>query len=135
MGIDFRVAGLELPREICPSWAYSGFMAFRDRVLQYFGTSADELYRRPENAISTTDPQPTEGPWTRVPADLFPFINHSDCDGVLTPDECRRVSAWLWRVVDSWPDTIETQYDRQMGLRLVSLMLICSISERTLEFC
>lgn len=135
MGIDFRVAGLELPREICPSWAYSGFNAFRDRVLRYFGTSADELYRNPQNAIPTTDTQPTEGPWSRVPTDLFPFINHSDCDGVLTPDECRRVSSWLWRVVDSWPDTVETWHDRQMGLRLVALMLICSNTGRSLEFC
>ncbi len=36
--------------------------------------------------------------------DLYPLLNHSDCDGKLTPDECRRIEKGLLAIMDSITD-------------------------------
>lgn len=40
-----------------------------------------------------------ERPFSTVSHDIVPLLSHSDCDGELTPDECRRVAKGLREVL------------------------------------
>ena len=62
---------------------------------------------------------------------LVPFLHHSDCDGVLTPAECRSVAPALRDVLTRWE---EINDDRDMGLRLCDLMDACAAQGKVLEF-
>ena len=70
--------------------------------------------------------------WDKMTHDIKPLLNHSDCDGVLTPDECRQVAPALRRLVAEWP---EDDYDRIHFQLLADGMDEASRKEEDLEFC
>lgn len=133
MGVDFRVSEITLTYSICPSWSYSGFMRFRDRLLYGFGMNVHQLYE--SHSIKLNAAQPLDGPWSKVPQGLYPLINHSDCDGDLSPENCELVADAMEPIVRAWnAGETDEGYDRMMGLRMVSLMRIASQYSKRLEF-
>ena len=46
------------------------------------------------------------GNWNKVPGDkrLVPLLNHSDCDGEISPSDCAGIAASLQELIDRIPD-------------------------------
>ncbi|MDD3095724.1 MAG: hypothetical protein PHD63_05725 [Candidatus Marinimicrobia bacterium] len=66
-----------------------------------------------------------------------PFLNHSDCDGDLSPGECKDIAPALEKIVLSWKDdrSEKEKYDKIWGLTLVKAMRECAKEGAELIFC
>lgn len=112
MGINFSHGGA--------SWSYSGFSRARHQLAIAVGVNLDEMI-----GFGGTKEWPD--------SDTLPLVyllHHSDCDGDLSPDQCRVVAPALRKVVESWFD----HYDRQMFLRLADGMEEAAKENVPLEF-
>lgn len=111
MGVAFSHP--KAPREY-PSWSYSGFNDFRIKLWKHLGHSEDEWREHP----STDDIAAIVGDHP-----LRPLLAHSDCDGELTPDECRIVAPALRSALESLrKEGVAEWYDVMMGTRLADGM-------------
>jgi hypothetical protein len=63
---------------------------------------------------------------------IVPLLNHSDCDGELTPEECATISPRLRELAAAWP---EDDYGREHALRLADDMDLAARLDCHLEFC
>jgi hypothetical protein len=129
MGLDFRWRDKDAPPLgpfERPSWSYSGFMTFRERLArdaELIGRddSLDDFYCGAEMYPSQfTEP-------------LVLLIDHADCEGDLSPDQCKRLAPRLKALIAEWNEPDD--YDRMMGERLVAAMDECARDGRVLEFC
>lgn len=121
MGLDFSHGNAH--------WSYSGFMAFRERLMQRtFNTPLDNYM----------DGFSGDHPWTEMHQahPLYPLLEHSDCDGELSPNECIDVARALIMAVRRWSDDINTDegYDRHQALKLAAGMLMAAAENKPLEF-
>ncbi|MFE9432887.1 hypothetical protein [Streptomyces sp. NPDC006640] len=74
-------------------WAYIGFGQFRRALALFEGIDLDAMV----GFGGARD-------WSTVHTDLAPLLDHSDCDGELTPAQCRQVAPRLRQVIDElWP--------------------------------
>lgn len=80
---------------------YSSFNDFRRWLAKQIGIDLSEYagYMQGGTKDLTTIDHP-----------LMPLFNHSDCDGILTPDECRQISKGLKMVIDASAQSRENQY-------------------------
>ncbi|MNS40516.1 hypothetical protein D3C72_728320 [compost metagenome] len=69
--------------------------------------------------------------WSAVKDDIVPLLNHSDCDGELTPDECRKVGPRLIELVSQWDDD---DRDKINALLLYEGMKEAAERNESLEF-
>jgi len=113
MGLDFSHGEAH--------WAYSGFMRFRARLAEHEGFDLRKM-------------QGFDGSrsWDAVTTPIKPLLDHSDCDGELTPEECAQVYPRLREILADWP---EDDYDTRAGRELAEAMLECSATGENLEFC
>lgn len=119
MGLDFSHGGA--------SWSYSGFNRFRERLMQHAGLG--ELRDRVGfgGDVPFTEDHP-----------LIPLLDHSDCDGELSVDECLMAAPALVEAIthmESDQRDPDHEYDRRMGLRLAAGMLLAASERKPLEFC
>lgn len=114
MGLDFSHGDAR--------WAYSGFMRFRMRLAQAEGFDLQSM----------AGYSPGGRPWSSVTTTLEPLLNHSDCDGELTPAECKQVAPRLKEIIAGWD---LDDRDRNSGLELVAAMEYCAEHGENLEFC
>lgn len=124
MGLDFRFPGRRgFLDESCnaPSWSYGGFGEFRRRLAAEIGINLHEM----KGFLGGWRPWKMRDP-------IVPLLNHSDCDGVLTPAECAQVAPRLRELVAEWEDD---NYDRDMALKLADAMDACVADGVDLEFC
>ena len=113
MGLDFSHCDAH--------WSYSGFMSFRQRVANACGL--------PGNLFQHYD----DGTFNQLKDHaVFPFIDHSDCDGELSVDEMQSVIPVLRDVVKQWSDD---DYDKIQCLRLIDGMEKAVAAGEPLEFC
>lgn len=100
MGIDFSHCDAH--------WAYSGFNRFRSRLASAVGIDWEEIFesKNIKTLLKCKDP-------------IIGLLNHSDCDGDLSPLQCRVISPRLKEIVSPWPDE---DYDKQQALELVKGM-------------
>ena len=113
MGIDFSHCEAH--------WAYSGFARIRQRLAEQVGLPD---YSEIEN---TADPR-----FEKIIGDaILPLLAHSDCDGKLTPKECRLVAPRLREMVASWPDD---DYDKRQALELAEGMDAAAKAKQSLRF-
>lgn len=92
-----------------PSWSYGGFGRFRERLCAAAGQpDPSDLWESGE----VGDPA------------LEPLIWHSDCEGILLPDECRQVAPRLRELLDHsvFHQPMDTGYDQEHGALLADLM-------------
>ena len=112
MGLDFSHCDAH--------WSYGGFHAFRCRIADEIGINLDEM----EGFGGSKS-------WDEVNDPIVPLLNHSDCDGHLTPEECRIVYPRLIQLVSHWDDN---DYDKINALELAKGMKICSEQGENLLF-
>jgi hypothetical protein len=123
MGIDFSHTDAQ--------WSYTGFGTFRRALALFEGFELDAM-----------DGFGGDQPWSAVHTDLAPLLNHSDCDGELTPTECRQVAPRLRVVIDElWPAELAVweidpaaHFNRSSGLRLADGMDAAAASAEPLQF-
>lgn len=126
MGIDFSHTEA--------GWSYSGFGLFREALAEYEGIRLRDMagFCAPWRG---DDPETHPNlPWDKVDTPLKPLLNHSDCDGDLSPEECAQIAPRLREVVNAlWPD--ENDYNRKSGLALAEGMERAAAAGERLEFC
>jgi hypothetical protein len=126
MGIRFTHCGA--------SWSYSGFNRFRTKLAKEIGI---DLYKM-EGFIELGVVKPFSISWKLVNDPIVPLLNHSDCEGCLTPDECAQVAPRLRDLIQNWPNDIENNidesYDTHMALKLIEGMYYCSLNNVNLYF-
>lgn len=121
MGLDFAYIKSErLEIGIRPHWSYGGFDAFRTKLAKEIGIKFDEM--KGMGGIKS---------WEDVDDDIRLLLNHSDCDGELSCEQCRLVAPRLRELVKGWPDD---DYDKIHGLRLSMMMDKCAKNEWDLRF-
>lgn len=131
-------------------WGYIRFNSFRERLASEIGVAlncmesfaTDMLYdtRYQSVRIYGFDVPNLEQKgligqqavitWDKVKDDIKPLLHHSDCDGVLTPDECRKVAPRLRELVRNWEDC----YDKNNALSLADGMDYAASRYENLEF-
>lgn len=117
MGLDVSPGGAR--------WSYGGFHQFRLRLVWFLGL-----------AEPRRDGAPLGSPlwsWRAVPDSepLAALLNHSDCDGELSPKECAVVAPRLRAMVELWDDD---DYDKQQALRLLDGMAQAVKTQKPLVF-
>jgi len=97
MGLDFSH---------CPThWTYHGFHDFRIRLAKLIGVDFEK-----DDTTNLDDP-------------IAPLLNHSDCDGELSPEECRLVAPRLRELAYAWsPDDPDRQsaFEMAVGMQLAA---------------
>lgn len=63
--------------------------------------------------------------------DIIPLLDHSDCEGELSPEECARVAPRLRELVASWPP----EFFVQEALSLAKGMDYAARAKEPLYFC
>lgn len=86
----------------CFHGPYSTFNRFRHSVAMQIGINLDDY-----SAYNTN----TEKDLSKLEHDLMPFFNHSDCDGILTVEESKRIAKGLTDVLENFNDSIEADYN------------------------
>lgn len=120
MGLDFSHTNAH--------WAYSGFMRFREALAQHEGIDLDRM----EGFRRYGDDRPRVS-WATVDSPLKALLDHSDCDGEMSPEDCRQVAPYLRKVIhEVWPGDC---YDRENGLLLVDGMEKAAAEGVPLDFC
>lgn len=111
MGLDFSHTDAR--------WSYGGFNNFRRRLANEIGMNLDDMEGFDGNI-----------PFHIYQDDIIPLLNHSDCDGELTPDECKQVAPRLRELVSGWED----DYDKSKALDLADGMELAANQGQPLEF-
>jgi hypothetical protein len=106
MGLDFSHGDAH--------WGYISFNGFRTRLAATTGRTLESFWT---------------GQYNDHP--LAPLLNHSDCDGEISPEDCARVAPALKAIMEQWP---ENDSDRHKGLLLVEAMQECVVKKEPLEF-
>ena len=100
MGLSFDYPGRA--GHEAPSWSYTNFNVFRERVA--------------ENATGPDDP-------------IMVLLNHSDCDGEMSPQECAACAPRRVAIVSGWDGV-----DGYRGKRLAEAMALCALHREPLVF-
>lgn len=123
MGIDFSHTQAQ--------WSYTGFGAFRRTLALFEGFELDDM-----------DGFGGDRDWSTVQTDLAPLLNHSDCDGEMSPSECRLVAPRLRQVIDElwpaeravWEIDPGAHLNRRSGLALADGMDAAVAADEHLQF-
>jgi len=93
----------------CWHGAYSSFNSFRIKLAKEIGIELYEMEGFTSNGK----------PWSEVDHGIVPLLFHSDCDGVLTVEECKRVAEGLTQIIDKLPDPVYPNdvHEKHYGLR------------------
>lgn len=87
MGLDISVKGLE--RKDTYHGGYITFNLYREKVANAYNKRLGELYEKTfKDELQSEDVKE----WNQLcNDDLDIFLWHSDCDGKLTPEECKKI--------------------------------------------
>lgn len=107
-------------------WTYSGFMRFREKLAEMEGIVLGDM----AGYGGIYSPNGRQIPWDTVQSPIVPLLNHSDCDGELSPEECAQVYPQLAELVEQ----LEDSYDRDNGRLLVAAMKAAVEHGEPLEF-
>lgn len=111
MGLDFSHGAA--------NWSYGGFSRFREKLGKEIG-----IELRITDYFDGTF-------WETVTDPITPLLNHSDCDGELTPSECAEVAPRLRELIAKWKDD---DYDKIQALELADSMEECAKNNENLIF-
>ncbi|MFD9868535.1 hypothetical protein ACFXI8_27200 [Streptomyces niveus] len=122
MGLSLR-SGREvgrLPNDPWPQWSYAGFNQFRRRLAEHIGIDLNQM-----------DGYGGGDSWDAVDSPLRHLLDHSDCDGELSPEQAAEVAPALHRAMSVLSATNDSgdflwSYDREHGEELVQLLELCA---------
>lgn len=120
MGLDFSHTDAH--------WSYHGFMRFRTALAAHEGIALDRM----DGFQRHGDDRPRIS-WDTTNTPLRPLLDHSDCDGDLTPEQCRQVAPRLREVVIALWGPYD--YDHRAGLALADGMDAAAAADQPFEFC
>ena len=103
-------------------WAYSGFDRFRVKLAREIGINLDLMDGFCEKGGIS---------WSKVKDDIVPLLNHSDCDGELTVEECKKIWPRLKELIKDWE---EGNRDKRGAYRLIEGMKEAIKMNEPLEF-
>ena len=112
MGVDFSHG--------VGSRSYSGFQLFREEIAAEIGINLDEMEGFGGDWL-----------WDGVEDSVRPLLDHSDCDGHLTPDECRLVAPRLRELA---ADAAFSRFNEQFATQLADGMDCAAEAGENLEF-
>lgn len=101
-------------------WSYSDFGDFRRRLAKEIGIEIDKMVRFGG-----------EIPFSDYQDDILPLLNHSDCDGELSVEECKKVAPRLRQLISSWEDD---DSDKRKALELAEGIEYAIECNEPLEF-
>lgn len=93
-------------------WPYSGFGAFREKLAIHEGFFLDDMAGFTEDGRS----------WDLVTTPLKPLLDHSDCDGEMTPDEAAQVWPRLAEIAEEWKDDGALEWELKSMRNLIELL-------------
>ena len=114
MGLDFSHCEAH--------WGYGGFNRFRVRIINNLGI----LSANPNNWPDFLKDE------RLVNDSIYPLLDHSDCDGELTVEECKIVAPRLRELIAAWNND---DYDKREALELIKGMELAIKNNENLEFC
>lgn len=124
MGLDLSPGGAR--------WSYSGFHRYRLRLAEAIGVDLETVFNR--GWVIGPNGENTD-PWVPGEEPLFLLLNHSDCEGELSPDACLTVLPRLLQVVIGWEkDPRDEGYDEAQTIKLACGMVECIIKNQPLLF-
>lgn len=129
MGLDFKITYKVIDQATpMPRWSYSGFHRFRRELATLIGIEdLDQMQGFHPVGFGIEWPDPRVEP-------LVHLLSHSDCDGVLSSEQCAAVAPRLRALLGS----IDDGYDREMAERLAAAMeRVARLGDRAAElvFC
>lgn len=105
-------------------WSYGGFHRFRDRLAATIGVTLEDMRGFSGDKVPVIE-------WEDVDSGLVPLLHHSDCDGELSPEDCKTVFPALRKAIAGWTDG---DYDKEAGYKLASMMERAAAENLTLLF-
>lgn len=112
MGLDFDGSDTH--------WSYGGFNKFRARLGFEININLNAMI----GFGGFTS-------WDNVSDDIKYFLNHSDCNGELMPNECLKIAPRLKELVKKWDDN---DYDKIKALELADDMEFLAKKNKPLIF-
>lgn len=105
-------------------WAYRYFREFRIRLAKEIGADLHRMQGYFDNVDVLS--------WETIDDPIVYLLNHSDCDGDLSPLECEVVASRLRTLIQSWN---ANDLDKQQALLLVEGMETAAQSNELFIFC
>lgn len=106
-------------------WSYPGFSDFRQTL-----ASKINIF------LSDMDGFGGSASWDTVNDPIVDLLHHSDCDGELTPEQCRLIAPRLGELIALISDAEDpTGYDRENGQLLKEGMELAASLNQPLVFC
>ena len=132
MGLDFS--------HCSANWAYSGFNRFRIKLATQLGiplSLMEGFYCEGEvikdNYCIDEIKKSLPLKWSNFKKKpIYDFLNHSDCDGHLTSNQCKKIYLEIEKLIKNWD---EDDYDTQQAIELIEGMKSASEKKENLEFC
>jgi len=113
MGLDFSRSEVH--------WSYSGFNVFREKLALEIGIELGKMKGFGGNRK-----------WDNIIDPITLFLDHSDCDSELSPNECAKIYPRLLNLVSKWDDEDK---DKAKAIRLANNMWECHLEGEPLVFC
>jgi len=116
-------------------WSYGGFHRFRALLAAEDGIDLEAMEGFTE-MFDLRKTAPPGRPWQEAGTTLTPLLNHSDCDGELTPDECTRILPRLKEIRVKWAGdvTSESMWDVKHLDALIDVVTYCAATGVNVDF-
>jgi hypothetical protein len=109
-------------------WSYGGFHRFRKRIAEKIGVNLDVMDGFGGHPLSESIGSIS---WDTVEDEIKLFLNHSDCDGDLSPEECSKIIPRLEFLISEFEST---DYDKINAIKLIDCMKGCVANGESLIF-
>lgn len=108
--------------------SYGSFMALRRQVAGGIGINLDDMFGFHNEML---DKKTGFRPWEELKPDpIHDFLHHSDCDGWLSPEQCRQIAPRLRALLEPMQDTPLTTY----GLEIAALFDLAAAKDAYVIF-